>query len=81
MRKGVVDVAVYQNSSDEFLVGQVAVLGGSYLLALIVFLIGALRLFNMANYGYNFKVASFNDSLYRRGDSRIFFSLQRPEGH
>ncbi|PAV56237.1 hypothetical protein WR25_15685 [Diploscapter pachys] len=27
MRKGVVDVAVYQNSSDEFLVGQVAVLG------------------------------------------------------
>ncbi|PAV60167.1 hypothetical protein WR25_18512 [Diploscapter pachys] len=27
MRKGVVDVAVYQNSPDEFLVGQIAVLG------------------------------------------------------
>ena len=75
MRKGVVDVAVYQNSSDEFLVGQVAVLGGNYLRALIIFLIDVLRLFNMANYGYNFKIASFNDSFYRRGDGRIFFNL------
>lgn len=76
IRKGVVDVGIYNDTPQELLVGQVAILSGG-----ITVHSEFLRLYFMARRSHIPKDPHFDDACYGWSHAWFLHCLQGPEGH